>query len=210
MLVLTSNSLSNDELFNKVKRRVLEKNFRNAVLVVTADNMYKEKNWNVARLKAELESMGLIVRLFDFDSDNVEILKDADVIEFNGGNPFYLLDRLNKAEIKGFLNEFVKSKIIIGMSAGSLVLQKTINLVNEFSSDMNFVGLKTLEAMDLVDIEILPHYNSLNRKFENVEEICQTYSDKHSVEIIKLNDGEGITVDESGTLTIFRNSKDIE
>lgn len=63
-----------------------------SALVVTADNQYKDKNYHVPRCMEELQSLGLTVDLFDIDISPVEQLLSYDVVEFIGGNPFYLLD----------------------------------------------------------------------------------------------------------------------
>ncbi len=207
MLVLTSNGISNADLHQTIHQYIKKQGFKKAALVVTADDVYKENNWNVPKLKHELESLGLEVVLFDFDTDSICALETVDVIEFNGGNPFYLLDRLNKARVKEFLHDFSKTNIIIGMSAGSFVMQKSINLVNMFSSDMNTVGLKDLSAMDLTDVEILPHFNKLHDRFPNVDDLCSEYGRKTNSEIIPLKDGEALLVDEEGVMHLFKNSQ---
>lgn len=176
MILLTSNGLSSFDLLNVVQKAVKEREFKNAVIVVTADHEYKDKNWNINRLTQELNACGLSVDLFDFDIDSISVLNTYDVIEFNGGNPFYLLSKLKEYHMQSFLEDFLaNNKIIIGISAGSLVLQKTIDLVNEYSSDMNFLNLKDLRGMNLVDIEVLPHYSKFINVFDRFEERCQLY-----------------------------------
>lgn len=65
MIVLTSNGLSSDTLLSRISPHI--KNGK-AALVVTADNEYKEKNYHVERLTKELQSLGLFVECFDFDT----------------------------------------------------------------------------------------------------------------------------------------------
>ena len=74
-------------------------NCKTAALVVTADNEYKEKNYHVPRGIAELEALNLQVDIFDLDKQDVDLLLNYDVVEFIGGNPYYLLHsiRQNKA-----------------------------------------------------------------------------------------------------------------
>lgn len=206
MIVLTSNGLTSTELLRDVQDFVVEKHLKTAALVVTADNIYKEKNWNVERLKTELESIGLEVMLFDFDTDNIDVLFDVDVIEFNGGNPYYLLERLNKANIRDFLQEFSKNKLLIGMSAGSLVLQNSISLINLLTPEMNFVNLNNYDRMGLVDFEVIPHYDRIKNQFSNLDLICEDYSINNDIEVFRISNGEGISVIDNNIAKIY--SKD--
>ena len=89
MLILCSNGLSSPELLSQVQEAV--QNAKSATLVVTADNIYKEKNYHVPRCMEELASLGLSVDFFDLDTDDAKLLLNYDVVEFIGGNPFYLL-----------------------------------------------------------------------------------------------------------------------
>lgn len=61
-------------------------------VVVTADNEYKEKNYHVSRCVTELEALNLCVDILDLDKIPAQNLLNYDVVEFIGGNPFYLLE----------------------------------------------------------------------------------------------------------------------
>ena len=89
MLILCSNGLTSEKLLASVSERAID--CKMAVLVVTADNEYKEKNYHVQRCVEELKSLNLTVDIFDIDSQPVELLLNYDIVEFIGGNPFYLL-----------------------------------------------------------------------------------------------------------------------
>lgn len=204
MIILTSNGLSNENLLNVVKKEVRKRQLNKAFIIVTADNEYKHNNWHVERLKNELLTCGLNIQLFDLDTDSVTLLKEADVVEFIGGNPFYLLDRLRKYKMQSILhNLHLNNKIIIGMSAGSFVLQNNLNLVNEYSNEMNFLNLMDLNAMALVNIEVLPHYSKYMKRFENFEERCLLYEKNNNIKVIRLNDGDGILYETDSYTVIY-------
>lgn len=58
---------------------------------------------------------------------SVKELMNYDVVYFCGGDPQYLLDRINEVQFGESLKEFIKSdKIVVGVSAGSMI----------FSNDM--------------------------------------------------------------------------
>lgn len=207
MIILTSNGLSSPVLIDIVKQDVQEKNYKKAYIIVTADHEYKQHNWHVERLRNELKSCNLTVELFDFDQDKPAVLNDADVIEINGGNPFYLLDRLKKNDMMQYFYDFAaQGKLLIGMSAGSFVLQKNIELVSIYSKDMNFLSVSDLTGMNLVSFEILPHYSRFINRFEQFEEKCKAYEAENNVSVIRLNDGEAVVAYESG-YDIIRNEE---
>ena len=57
---------------------------------------YKEKNYHVERLTNELRMLGLSVECFDFDNQLPTELMQYDVVELIGGNPYYLLNSIQK------------------------------------------------------------------------------------------------------------------
>lgn len=193
MLVLCSNGLSSNKLLSFVKERVVD--CKTAALVVTADNEYKEKNYHVQRCIKELESLNLMVDTFDLDKQSPELLMNYDVLEFIGGNPFYLLHAIRQSNATDILKNFAEKKILIGWSAAAFVFSPTLELVNGYSPEMNFVGLTDLNALALTKVEVLPHYNKFITRFEQFEEKCSAYEKEHNTIVIRLNDGDGVIVD---------------
>ena len=94
MLILSSNGLSSDKIITTLQDKL--KGLKTSALVVTADNEYKEKNYHVKRCIEELKSLNLSVDIFDIDFQDPKLLLKYDVIEFIGGNPFYLLNAIKK------------------------------------------------------------------------------------------------------------------
>lgn len=198
MLVLCSNGLSSEKLLAYIS----EKSFgcKNAALVVTADNEYKEKNYHVQRCTEELKSINLAVDIFDLDKQSANLLLNYDVVEFIGGNPFYLLKSIRENNALDVLKLLADKKILIGWSAAAFVFSPTLELVNCYSPEMNFMGLTNLNGISLTKIEILPHYSRFISKFELFEEKCRAYEEKHNVKVIRINDGEGVIVDAEETI----------
>ena len=195
MLVLCSNGLSSDNLLKAMSNRIKEGN--TAAVVVTADNEYKEKNYHVNRVVAELESLNLHVDILDLDKVPAENLLNYDVVEFIGGNPFYLLNSIREHNAVDVLKVVADTKVLIGWSAAAFVFGPTLELVNTYSADMNFLGLKDLSGIKLTDVEVLPHYERFLKRFDRFEEKCRMYEKEHSVEVIRLNDGEGVFIEGS-------------
>ena len=194
MLVLCSNGLSSNKILAYMKEKVVS--CKTAALVVTADNEYKENNYHVARCIKELESLDLKVDIFDLDKQPAALLSQYDVVEFIGGNPYYLLHSIRENNAQEILRDIAQNKVLIGWSAAAFVFSPTLELVNCYSPEMNFIGLTDLNALSLTEVQVLPHYNRFLSKFENFEEKCCEYEKEYDVRVIRINDGEGVFIDE--------------
>ena len=194
MLVLCSNGLSSNKILAYMKEKVAS--CKTAALVVTADNEYKENNYHVARCIKELETLDLKVDTFDLDKQPANLLLQYDVVEFIGGNPYYLLHSIRENDAQEILRDIAQNKVLIGWSAAAFVFGPTLELVNCYSPEMNFIGLTDLNALSLTEVQVLPHYNRFLSKFENFEERCCEYEKEHDVRVIRINDGEGVFIDE--------------
>lgn len=198
MILLTSNGLSSKDLIDYMKKYI-SNDIKKAVIITTASLEYKEKDWHIPRLVTELGLLGLSVEFFDFDIQKPEDLYKYDVIEINGGNPFYLLKAIRNSKGEQVLAEIAKSKVLIGISAGSVVLQKNIELVYKYSPELNRnVCLSDLRGFGLTEIEILPHYHKYINKFERFEEKAAEYERNNNCRVIRIDDGQGIFVNEDG------------
>lgn len=194
MLVLCSNGLSSNEILSYTREKVCS--CKTAALVVTADNEYKESNYHVSRCVSELESLDLKVDVFDLDKQPAELLLDYDVVEFIGGNPYYLLHSIREHNATEILKEIATNKILIGWSAAAFVFSSTLELVNCYSPEMNFLGLTDLRGLSLTQVQVLPHYSKFLSRFDRFEERCCEYEKEHNVNVIRINDGEGVFIDE--------------
>lgn len=193
MLVLCSNGLSGEKLLAYVREKSV--GGKKAALVVTADNEYKEKNYHVPRCIEELSSIGFAVDLFDLDRQPTELLQNYDLVEFIGGNPFYLLRSVREHNAADGLKLLAEQRILIGWSAAAFVFSPTLELVNLYSPEMNVWGLTDLNGLSLTKYEVLPHYSRFLTKFERFEEKCRTYEEKRNTKVIRINDGDGVIID---------------
>lgn len=192
MLILCSNGLSSEKLITFINSKMV--GYKTAALVVTADNEYKEKNYHVPRCIEELEKLNLRVDIFDLDKQPAELLLKYDVVEFIGGNPYYLLHSIRENNAEEVLKSIAEKKILIGWSAAAFVFSPTLELINTYSPEMNFLGLTDLNGLALTDIEVLPHYNKNIQRFEHFEEKCCIYEKAHNVKVIRINDGDGVFI----------------
>lgn len=201
MLILTSNGLSSDKLLNRVK--VLVGSMKSAVIVTTASVGYKQNDKHIPRLTEELTMLDLSIDFFDFDTDKPQDLLNYDVIELNGGNPFYLLKSIQQANCCDVLKKIVKNKIVIGISAGALIFQNSIELIYRYTPNLNDdVGLKDFSALNLTDIQILPHYHRFLKQFDNFEQTALTYEKAKNIKLIRLDDGQGVIDSPKGYILV--------
>jgi len=197
MLLLTSNGLSSQALLNCLQSNM--NNAKSAVLITTASAPFKRNDKHVPRLTAELEYIGYSVDFFDFDEDDPKDLFKYDLIEIIGGNPFYLLRSIRHAGAELILKQLAKEKILIGISAGSVVLQNSIRLVAGYSPEMNEgIGLTDLTGVGVTDLEILPHYHRFIERFYRFEERAKEYETANHCAVIRIDDGQGVLVLDNG------------
>jgi len=197
MLVLCSNGLSSPELIKRIIPGTM--GCKTAALVVTADPVYKEQNYNVPRCRQTLESLGLEITIFDLDIQPAYDLLQFDVVEFIGGNPFYLLDAIRRQNAAAVLEKIASNKVLIGWSAAAFVFGPSLELVNLYSPEMNYLNLNDLAGLSLSRIEVLPHYSKFLTKFEHFEETCKTYETEHNITVVRLNDGDAVLIDANNT-----------
>ena len=194
MLALCSNGLTSEAILSALRPRIAPG--QTAALVVTADNVYRERNYHVPRCLDELAGLGLTVDVRDIDTDPCAELERFDVVEFIGGNPFYLMQSIRRNDAGSVLRRLAKEKILIGRSASAFAFGPTLELVNMYSPEMNTVGLTDLRGLALTDLEVLPHYDRYADMFDRFEERCCEYEEAHDTCVIRLNDGEGIILSE--------------
>ena len=135
------------------------------------------------------------VEIFDIDTNDVDEMLKYDVVEFIGGNPFYLLNSIKEHHAEPILKKIAENRILIGWSAAVFVFGPTLELVNEYSPEMNTRNIKDLSALGLSTIEVLPHYSKFIDRFERFEERCKAYEERKSTQVIRLNDGDAVVIE---------------
>ncbi|MCD8568238.1 MAG: peptidase E [Geovibrio sp.] len=73
------------------------------------------------------------------------------------GNTFHLLNEAHKTGFDKWLKENIDSKVIVGISAGSIIMTPNIAVASIDDGDENIVGLTDLSGLGFVDFEVSPH-----------------------------------------------------
>lgn len=87
--------------------------------------------------------------------------KKADLLVFGGGNVSHLLSMVKKSGLEKILPELLKSKVYVGISAGSMITAKNISLSTAGILYYEKTGrFENINGLGFVDFEIRPHLNS--------------------------------------------------
>ena len=139
---------------------------------------------------------------FDLDKEfNVKALpkvRKSDAVFLSGGNTFKFLQSIRRRKFDEFIKEYVASgKILMGLSAGSYMMTPTIRYTYEWHKhlgdieEINFVKLKSFNSLNLVDFEVIPHFDNPEKA-----KFAQKYIKIFDTEIYGCPDGSGIIIDD--------------
>ncbi len=201
MIALLSNGITSEALRNALSKHIAP--LSSAAVVVTADNEYKDRNYHVPRVINELKEYGLCVDTFDLDTQDASELLKYDVVEFIGGNPYYLLNSIRVHNASAVIKQLAEKKVLLGWSAGAMVFTSSIEMVDKLTPEMNIVNLDNLKGLSLTNTHILPHYNKFLKRFDKLEDVCKAYEKEHNCTVVRLNDGDGIIID-NGIETLIK------
>lgn len=166
-LLLTSSGITNKSI-EKALLELLGKPFNKSHLtfVPTAANVEEgNKTWLVNDInnfrKLGFSSFDVI----DISAVSKDIwlpsFENADILVFGGGNVKYLLEWMKKSGLQEILPKLLKTKVYVGISAGSMVTAKNISLSSAGILYYEQTGnLENTEGLGFVDFEICPHLNS--------------------------------------------------
>ncbi|MEH7331910.1 Type 1 glutamine amidotransferase-like domain-containing protein [Neobacillus drentensis] len=200
---------NNLQLEERIKELILVKSFKLGYFPSQSD---KEKKY-FAAAKKYFRSLDINEFLYfdvdeEYDETLLRELESCDGLYLSGGNTFYFLKNLQKRNLLGKLNEMaINGKLLIGVSAGSLLMSKTIKIASYI--DENFVHLEQLNALNLIEFEFMPHWNTQKNQLPEL----LAYSKQKT--IYTCNDGDGIIITGDhiefyGKINEIRNGKIIE
>jgi dipeptidase E len=137
----------------------------------------------------------------------------GDIIHLSGGNTYYFLHHLKRSNLLGKLKKFVASGgILTGTSAGGIIMTPSITTAGfpTFDCDDNYISLKNLTAMSLVNFEFFPHY----KKSKRYDQELASYSKKSRLPLLACPDGTGVIINGDvsmvcGKLSCFYQGKKI-
>lgn len=194
----------NRNLKKKINELTSQKPFKLAYIPSQTD----KDRWYFEKAKPEFKELGFTDFLYfdvdqEFDGSQIEELESCDGIFLSGGNTYLFLKNLQERNIVGCIKEMVeKGKLLIGVSAGSIIMSKSIKIA-EFH-DQNEVQLNDLTGLGLVDFEFMPHWD---REQDKQGELLN-YSLHQEESIFTCNNGDGIVI-EGDKVEFYGNIKEI-
>ena len=129
----------------------------------------------------------------EYDEGKMDELLSCNGIFLSGGNTYYFLNNLKNRNLLPILRDYVeKSGVLIGVSAGSIIMSPTINITT--LHDENTIGLKDYFSLNLADFDFFPHLNW--NKEQYLRDIVE-YSKTSKSVIYACNDGDGIIINDN-------------
>jgi dipeptidase E len=167
-LLLTSGGITNQTIAKALLDMVGKKTEEIILAFIpTAANVESnDKGWfveNLNQLKQQKYKKLDIVDISALPKWNwQQRLGDADVLFFSGGVTPHLMKWIQESGLEKLLPEFLKTKVWVGISAGSIVVSPTLVLSNQekIRAYEEKFGYKGEKGLGLVDFYIRPHFNT--------------------------------------------------
>lgn len=178
-LLLTSGGLMNQSIISALKDLcVRDFSELNLAFIPTAANLEEGDKWWLIQDLEACKKLGLKqLDIVDISALPQQVwkkrLEEADILLFSGGNTYHLMHWLNVENSGDIIKEMLKTKIYVGVSAGSLVATPNISNAGDEKESVTEIGEEAIEkGLDLVDFMFEPHINNKHfpdRTFEKIE-----------------------------------------
>ncbi len=186
-LLLTSNGFSNQEIADALFELVGKKpEDTSLVFIPTASNVEMEdKDWFIDDLINIKKQNFKSVAIADISAVPENIwrpqLEAADVLFFEGGNTYHLMRWVNDSGLIKLLPEMLKTKVYVGLSAGSMITGPDLNLKLAKAIYGEEAEKDSMAGLSLVDFYFLPHLNNSHfsaRMEDNLNEAMKEVAQK--------------------------------
>lgn len=197
-LLLTSAGITNKSLA-KALLDLTCKPFEETSLafIPTASNVEKgDKSWLIDNL-VQLQKLNFKqIDIVDISAVPENIwrprLEEADVFFFEGGNTYHLMEWMNKSGLTNLLSELLKTRVYVGVSAGSMVTNPDLVLkLSQVVYGEDLDKTEDMEGLKYVNFYFLPHLNSeyfVNLRKKNIEEAIVGITTK----VYAMDDSSGL------------------
>lgn len=203
-LILTSQGFTTNEIAQAVSKLVGKplQNINIAIIneAYVALSEKRDKRWLIKELSRLEKYIGGVIDFVNLRAyDKVEIrerLQNADLMYIVGGKNFILPDLFKETEFNEVLKEFAQEKVVMGTSAGSIVLGKQIES-DEYWKARYDVTNREIEnkTLGLVNFNIVPHYKREDHQKWNKDFLKETLQN-NSFPIYAITDEQAVIYDE--------------
>ncbi len=199
--LLTSSGLSNPSIAKALFELVGKKPEETVVVFIpTAANVEEGgKEWLIDDLynlkKQNFKSTDIV----DISAISQEMwrprIENGDVLVFSGGNTFHLIHWLNKSGLAQLLPEILKTRVYMGISAGSIVTTKNLSVSQSkklYYEDLQ--GAPSKEGLGFFNFHFRPHLNSPH--FPNVtRELLEEMAKELDGPLYAMDDQSALKID---------------
>lgn len=206
-LLLTSSGISNKSIENSLAK-LLGKPYRKSKLVFipTAANISSGgKEWLIKDFN-NCKKLGFAeIDILNIDATPQEKIwrprvEGADVLLFGGGNTFYLMYWLKKSGLAKALPKLLKTRVYVGISAGSIATAPDLSLTSRKRRDTfrlyyekEAKGPGVEKGLNFVNFHVRPHLNSPHFPYARVAYLSEVA--KHTKEpIYAIDDNSAVEV----------------
>ena len=200
-LLLTSGGLANSSIIKALSDLVIKPfNELKLAFIPTASNLETgDKWWLIKDLEACKKLGFLSIDIVDISALPKTIwqkrLEESDIILVEGGNTFHLMHWFYHSGLSQIIPELLKTRVYIGISAGSLVVSPSIiNASSEKKIAIDIGDTIYDNGLSLVDFMVKPHINNSyfpQYTFENLKKQSKNYQ----YPIYGLDDNSAIKID---------------
>jgi dipeptidase E len=214
-LLLTSAGIANKSIEKALFDLIIKKPENTSVVFIpTAANVeIGDKGWLIDDLVYLKKQNFKSIDIADISAVKENIwrpkFEDADVLFFEGGNEYYLMEWINKSGLNLLLPEFLKTKVYVGVSAGSMVAGKNLDVkIMQTAYGEDFDKNQNMACLGLVDFNFFPHLNSpyfkkvreglMKELIKEIPEKAYALDDASALKIVDgkieaINEGEWFT-----------------
>jgi dipeptidase E len=166
-LLLTSDGLTSRKIQKEFLKLLDKPPTENKVLIMHTANIARK--WRtIRRIVRGLIKLGIKKKNILLVNIRYKVSKipKFDVLYSCGGNTYYILDRIRKTGFAKVIKKAVnQGKLYIGLSAGSIIVHKTIEIAGwGKEADPNLIGLRDLRGLNITNVAIFPHFKNKLRK----------------------------------------------
>lgn len=166
-LLLTSSGITNESIAEALIALVGKKaEDISLAFIPTASNVEKgDKGWFINDLVNIQKQNFKSVDIVDISAIEKDLwlprIEEADILFFEGGNTYHLMEWLNKSGLTALLPEMLKTKVYVGVSAGSMVTNKNLSLkLSQVVYEEDLDKTEDMSGLNFVNFYFLPHLNS--------------------------------------------------
>ncbi|MDO8570180.1 MAG: Type 1 glutamine amidotransferase-like domain-containing protein [Candidatus Daviesbacteria bacterium] len=197
IFLLSETSCPNINLRNKLISEIKKHGGKIAYISSIPQDEQKIRFYNTVSEYQNIDP-SITLEYFDlgekFSDNDLKKVLEFGIIHMSGGNTFGFLNYINKRNFKKILKKHLENNgLIIGVSAGSIILTPNISVCNLPETDENLVGITDLTALNLVDFEFYPHFTGNKQYLEEIKKYSKTINNP----VYVCSDENGIFIDEN-------------